>query len=205
VAQRTVQTLAFSLLAAVLLLAGCAQKSPEERVAETRAEYTVRLNAFLPQEPEVEEPAAGEGEEMAGEDEEMAEEGEEMAGEGEEAMAADEMEGGDEEMAGEGEEMAAEGPHTAEILFDLIVQFEGDEALPGITVDISHADPFEQEKAVYHHWIETGDMIKGETKQESFVMAIPDFETGDVFSVDLRSYVPPEERGEYREFAEAGP
>jgi len=201
VAQRTAQILVFSLLSAVLLLAGCAQKSPEEQVAETRAEYTVQLNAFLPQEPEAEEPAAEEGEEMAEGEEAMAEEGgEEMAGD---EMAGDEMAG--DEMAGEGDEaMADEGPRTAEILFDLIVQFDGDEPLPGITVDISHADPFEKEKAVYHHWIETGDMIKGQTNQESFVKEIPNFETGDVFSVDLRSYVPPEERSEYREFAEAG-
>lgn len=200
--KRTALVLSF---VATLLLVACPSKTPEQMVAEKRAKYVVQLNTWRLVEPPVEEMPMDEG--MAGE--EGAEAGEAMAvasaaAATEEAAEGEEM--GEEIEEGMGEEMMAEeGPRTATIFFDLIVQFTGREPLDGITVDITHADPFEQEKTVARHWIETGDMTKAETRQVSFEREFENYDEGDVFSVSLRSYVPPEEIGEYREFAAAAP
>jgi hypothetical protein len=136
---------------------------------------------------------------------EMAEEGVASSAEG--AMAAETEEGAEGEGAeGEGmmEPEMEEGPRTAQILLDLLVVFDGSESLPGLTVDISHADPFEKEKANYRKYIEPGTMLSGEQKQVPVILEVENFETGDAFSAFVRSNVPPEERGEYREFAEYG-
>jgi hypothetical protein len=119
-------------------------------------------------------------------------------------MAEGEMAEG--EMA-EGEEMMMEpemeeGPRTAQILLDVLVAFDGSESLPGLTIDISHADPFQKEKATFREYIETGPMLSGEQKQMTVVLEVENFETGDAFGASVRSNVPAEEQGEYREFAE---
>lgn len=121
-------------------------------------------------------------------------------------MAATEdpsAEGSGEVEGTEGETMSepAAGPSPATILIDLIVRFDGSEPLPGITVDIAQADPFEKTKASYRHWIETAGMFKRDTRQISFDLEVEDFQVGDVFSVVLESHVAAEDRGEYREFA----
>ena len=182
-------------LVAFLLTLGCAPKSPEEQVAMSRAEYTVTLNSFLPQRPEPEPILEGD----------MAAEAGEAVGEAA-AMAAESAMEGDEEAA-EGEEMEEMsedlGPQSTDILFDLIVRYDGTNPLSGLTLEVSHADAFEKEKASFRHWLELPPMVKSETKQVSFVREIPNFEDGDLFSVELRSAVPAEERGEYREFSNA--
>lgn len=199
---RSTPLTALVLALVALTLTACAQKSPEERVAEARTKYKVALNAFLPQDPE---PVI---------DEDMTEDAmpEEGAEASETAVAAEvaaaavaaegeEGEEGEEGMAEESEEMTSSG---RDVFFDLIVQFDGPESLPGITVEITHADPFEKEKASFRHYLETGTMVKSETKQVSFTVPGLDFVDGDLFSVDVRAHVPAEERGEYREFAESG-
>ena len=180
------------VLVASLFLAGCPEKSPELVVAEQRAKYTVKLNTFMAKEPEPAETM----EVMEGE----------MAAAAEEAAVAEEAEMVEEGAEGEGEEEMAEpeGPSSTTVFFDLLVNYDGRDApLPGITVDISHADPFEKEKGAYKHWIDTSGMVRGQMTQFDFELDVPDFETGDVFSVDLRSNIPPEEFGDYREFATA--
>ena len=183
---QNLRTFPLSALAVVsaLLAAGCPEKSPEMQIAEQRAKYTVKLNSFIPKTPQ-----EGASEFAAA-----------VAAEAVAEEAAAEGEGAEEEMA------EPEGPASTTVLFDLLVNYDGREApLPGITLDITHADPFEKEKGAYRYWIETADMVRGQMKQFSFEYEVPNFETGDVFSVELRSYVPPEELGDYREFAATAP
>ena len=194
----------FVFFGLLVLLVGCAGPStPEEKVAASRASYTVQLNAFLEQEPAVEEIVIEEVVEEAAEAGAVATA---MVAE-EAAVAAEESGEGEEGEAGEESEdvLSSDAPRSASILFDILVVFEGDDALPGITVEISHADPFEKEKAVYREYLETGPMLGGETKQMTVIREIEDFVTGDVFSVEMRPSVPAEEYGDYREFSEAAP
>ena len=186
-----------SAVALIFLLTGCGPKSPEQQVADTRAQYVVQLNTWAPREPVVEEVA----EEPAAEDAAEGDTGTESTVE--EAAGGDQ---GSDDQGSDDQEMAMEiaGPRPMTIFFDLIVRFDGDEALPGITVDVTHADPFEQEKGAYRQWIDTAGMAKRDTRQISFVLEGIEFEDGDTFSVLLRAHVPLEERGDYREFVEAG-
>ncbi len=181
----------------LLLLAGCTPKSPEEIVAETRTQYFVEPTGMLVQEIEAEDALAAEadqGDEPA----------EATAVAAEAAAVAAEAAAEGEEV--EGEEVAeADGPRTVQVLFDLILRFDGRKSLPGITIDIAHQDPFDKEKARYQQWIETDGMSRGDASQLSFEKEIPDYETGDQFTIEFQAFVPPEERGNYREFSEAAP
>lgn len=169
-------------LVTVLLAAGCPQQPPEVRIAETRTQYFLEPTGMLVQEIEI-----------AAEDFEDGEEAEAMAAD--QAMVDEEM--------GEGEEgtMEEAGPRTVKVLFDLIVRFDGlRESLPGITVEVAHSDPFGKEKARYLQWIETAGMKKGNARQLSFEREIPDYESGDEFSIEFRQHIPREEWGDYKEF-----
>jgi len=173
------RVLLFTLtLVTVLLTSGCPQQPPEVRIAETRTQYFLEPTGLLVREIEAE---------VSAEDFEGGEEAE---------AAADEA-------AGDGEEgtMEAEGPRTVKVLFDLVVRFDGlRDSLPGITVEISHSDPFGKEKARYLQWVETTGMKKGDARQLSFEREIPDYESGDEFTIEFREQIPREEWDDYREF-----
>lgn len=215
---RILSTLMLALALACLVLGACAPQDPEERLLEIRSRYTVKLNTWLPKEDLAPDPvpvdaaAVIDDEVMAGDGTEGDAMGDEAA-EGEmagDAMAGDEMAG--DEMEGEagemmaGEEMAMEpvGPQPTSILFDLVVRFEGDEPLPGITVDITHADSNETVKDTRRHWIDTSDLVSGVSEQKDFVLDGFLLEEGDIFSVELRQVIPPAERSAYRELAGLG-
>ncbi|RMH16864.1 MAG: hypothetical protein D6696_17265 [Acidobacteria bacterium] len=175
-----------SLAVAAALVAACTPADPAARIAKIRSQYTVELNSWLPR-PEEAAPAAGEAPEAAAGEAAVAEEGDAEEGTGDETTA--------------GEEDG--GPSPTRIFFDLVVGFEGREPLPGITVDITHASADEQVKEVRRHFIETPNLHRGGSQQIGFELDFPDFEEGDVFAVDVRQVVPPEERHLYPEFAEA--
>lgn len=185
--QRFHSILIWSLFAALLMAWGCAEKSPMEKIAETRAQYTVQLNAWLPQEPEVEPVETVEGDELEG-----------AESEGGEAEMVEETDPAAEEMS---EEAIEPEPLSTDILFDVILYFNGNESLPGITLDIVHAGPNEQVKATYRYWADTADMRKGNPRQFNFVLQIPGFESGDIFSMEVRQPIGEAEIGEYNEFA----
>lgn len=190
-------------LIVILGLVACAQKTPEQQVAEARSKYRVELNTFRPEAPEpveemVEEIVEGAEATAEGAAEAVATAAAEVEDAVDGAEDAEEGAEGDEEVLAE-----PEGPRTSNIFFDLLVQFDGTESLDGLTVDITQADAFEQEKATYRYYLETGPMVKSELKQMSFVLEDIPFETGDLFSVELREVVPAEEQGEYKEFADA--
>lgn len=92
-------------------------------------------------------------------------------------------------------------PRTVEVLFDLLVQHQQPENLPGLTLDISHADPFGKEKRSWRRYVEVPAMIKGQSSQISFNEKVDNFVDGDSFSVTLEKNVPPAERSAYREFS----
>lgn len=189
--RRSLTSLCLAVL--VLMVVGCKPLSPEQKVAAARAQYTVTLTSFMPKEPDPEE-----------EEDMIAEAAEGVAVAAEAAAVAGEAA----EETTEGEEMEEEeepGPRPANILLDLLVRFNGEEALPGITVEIAQAGPSGQEKATYLEYIETGGIRTGEERQVPVTLAVDNFEDGDAFSIEWNAFVPPEEQGEYREFSEQAP
>lgn len=172
------------------LMTACTPQDPVERVTEIRGQYRIELNAWLPQNVD-----GGSDEGEAGLDSET-----EF---GSEVGIATDLENGDEgtETDDGADGLDDEGMSAStDILFDLVVYLGGKEALPGVTIDVIHADPFKKEKLVFKEWLDTNGMVKGETRQVSFVTSIDDFVDGDVFSVVVRSIVPPSELGDYREY-----
>lgn len=177
-----VRSVPLAALAVALCSAACQPTDPQVRVAQIRSQYTVKLSSWLPlaAEPETTEPEITEPEA------ELAEPVPETP------------------PLPLGEEAPVEaGPRPTTIAFDVLISFDGNEPLPGITLDITHADPFQKEKDHRRHWIDTSRFRKGSTEQIDFQLGGFDFIEGDVFSVDLLQNVPAEVRGEYREFAEA--
>lgn len=71
--------------------------------------------------------------------------------------------------------------------------------------EVTQTDPFGEEKESTLKWLHTEGMVQGDFSQEDVEFKGVEFEDGDAFSVALREVVPPESRGQYREFAEAAP
>lgn len=165
-------------------LAACGPSTPEGKVAQIRAGYTIELNSWKKVKPQVETAAADE--EPAAE--EGSPEGEAAASETDEAAAP----------------AAAMGPEPTDVLFDLVVYFRGRKSLAGVTVDISHASAAQEEKGVYRQYIATSGMVNGETRQVDFVLHDLPLEDGDVFAVEVVPGVP-EDLSAYREFSEPVP
>ncbi len=90
------------------------------------------------------------------------------------------------------------------ILLDILVQHDSNERLPGVTVDISMVDAAKTEKGHWRLWVDTSKLQKANKTQLSHVLEDVDYTEGDGFFVEVRHPVPPEERGEYKEFAPAG-
>lgn len=193
--------LATALLAG--LAAGCAARSPEERVAEMRGRYSARLQNFVVKE----EPLPG----FETMDAETAEDGE--------AAAPGEAAPGDDAPAGgEGmEEMAA--PVQTNILLDVLIRNDNRERLPGLTLDIAQVGtggPTGDEatwdevvaspntKQTWRIWVDTSQISRGGGTPITYTLEdVQGYEPGDGFVVTVREPVPPAERGEYREYAEA--
>ncbi|HVS03862.1 MAG TPA: hypothetical protein VMT16_13935 [Thermoanaerobaculia bacterium] len=180
-------------LLAVTLVAfpGCRQTSEEERIADVRSQYQARLNGWIVREeaPAAEMPAP-----------EMEEDGEGMAGQPEEGAAA-EAEAGEEVAPGITITSEPMAPERRDVILDIVLFHTAPEALPGITLDISQAGPDEAEKAHFRAWIDTSEIRRGQHAQVNYVLEDLDFFPGDVFAVEVRDPVPPEERHQYREFA----
>jgi hypothetical protein len=101
--------------------------------------------------------------------------------------------------------LVREEPDAArpKILLDVTVRGDARPPLPGITVDVTMVDGARSEKARRRVWIDTSALGPG-GEQTTLVLEDLDFAPGDGFWVEVRTPVPPAERGEYREFAEAG-
>ncbi len=170
----------WSVAVVVLVVLGtavaCAPASPEERVAQIRSLYKAKLNGFLVQEePLVPLEAPPEGEE------------------GVEAPARAE--------GAEAELPAEPVPVRQKVLLDIMLQHDSPERLPGVTVDISMVDGNQQPKGEWRAWFETADIPKANQRVFTYVLEDVDYREGDGFAVEVRHPVPPEERGDYQEFA----
>lgn len=183
-----------------LAFSACPKKSPEARVIEARGNYSLQPTGFLVRELETEAVTPEEA-------------GEEVAVAAEAAASAEAVAVAAEaaaEEAAEGEVLDEEtaipqGPRSVEVMFDLLVRFNSSaDALPGITVEIVQNDASQNEKAKYLEWVETEGLRKGEARQVPIRLEVENYEDGDEFSVEWNEFVPPEKRGDYREFAEAG-
>lgn len=184
--------------ALVMTVVGCGPQSPEAKIAQIRDGYTIELNTWHTQEPPTEPLAIEEAVAEAAEAAAVAMSAEAAATAGEAATAEESAEG--EEM----EENMESGPQPKNVLFDLVVYFRGRKALEGITVDVTHSDDAQQEKAVYQQYIETAGMVNGDTRQVDFLLEDLMVEDGDAFAVTLASGVPAD-LGNYREFSEPAP
>jgi hypothetical protein len=156
---------------------GCAQKSPEEKVAELRSYYSARLNGFiLEEEPlvaEVPEPDA-----LA-----------EVEDEVEETLAEEAP-----------TEPMGEVEVEQKVRLDILIQHRSEERLPGITVDISMVDSDQVEKNHWRVWFDTSEVPKATVTQFTHILEDVGYEEGDGFFLEVRHPIPVEERGEYREF-----
>ena len=179
---RRIVRLAVLLPMVALLLTACPPKSPQERVAKQRSLYKATLLGFIveaepvPTEPVEESPVDG-GEAAAVAD------GDTLEGEAVEAVEA----------------MA---PIRQNVRVDVLLQHDSSEKLPGITLDIEMVDSNQVRKENWRLWVDTAELPKATGTQFVHLLEDVDYEEGDGFSVEVRSYVPPEERSEYREFAE---
>lgn len=181
---------ALALSALLLTSLGC---GPAD-VNQLRGNYSAEVNSWFKQEI----PAAAEA--MITVREEGDDAGEEIA---------DASETGEPEAAGEeeGEEEVpteiAETIHVSQkVTLDILVRHNGAGKLPGITVDIYQkaADAEDDDyKRNWKHWVDTSDLVV--VKQFTQTLEGVELEPDDVFAVEVREYVPPEEQDEYKEFS----
>jgi hypothetical protein len=165
----------------------CGPSDPAQEVEDARSRYSVEVPSFSVDQT----PAAGDvfTPPPEGEEGEATEAG--VAGEGaaEDAGAM---------------EPAEPVEVSQDVILDLLVRWNGRDPLPGITVDITHADADGNEKAVYRAYLETSDVHRGPPTQMVHRLEDVDYVEGDGFHAEVRSPVPAGERGEYREFSEGG-
>ena len=198
------KTSAWMIATALLagLAAGCAQPTPEERVAEMRGRYSAELQNFVVRE----EPLPGY--ETMDDGMNGAEGGDAAAGE--DAGAEDAVDGEDGM-----EEMAA--PVQTNVLLDVLIKNDNQENLPGLTLDVAQvaeggpeeatwdeivASP--QHKANWRIWVDTSTIGRGPGTSITYKLEdVEGYAAGDRFVVTVREPVPAGERGEYREYAEA--
>jgi len=168
------------VLSLSMALSACGPSSPAEKIAQTRSLYSASLNGFVvEEEPLFEEPL------------------EEVGEPGEEAATEVEIEEAELQEPADFEPVAI----SQRVLLDVLIKHNSYEKLPGITVEISMADPSGQEKDHWRAWFDTSNVERANVTQFTHILEDVSYEEGDGFFVELRHPVPEEERGEYREFA----
>jgi hypothetical protein len=165
------------------MIGACAQPSPQEQMAMTRARYEASMNGFLVDQQPIDIPPPPAEEETA---------------DGEVEADATEVE---ESASGETTEQPVSLRQS--VLLDVVIRHESAEKLDGITVDITMADG-ERELQVWRAWFDTSAIEKGPGTQFSYTLEDVDYQPGYGFSADIRYPVPPEEISLYREFSGLG-
>lgn len=190
--------LSFALVLVALTLFACEQKSPEEKVAELRSRYTVEVNqsGFVAT-PRYPEPELTD-EEMVGEEGEAGDES--ATGEAAGGDADTDADAVDDEMSMAEPEPEPEG---YDILLDLIVATSSRTTLPQLTIDIVHLDPSKNEKNRWPVTLDTSSIVRGPGVQVTQKLENINYEEGDIFFAEVRSDVPPAQRGDYPEFSTA--
>lgn len=166
------------------LLVACQEPTPEERVARARSRYEASLNGFVVKQ----QPVSG-SEVPAGD----------SAPEGGDVASQEDMS----DVDGSGETTEAPIELSQDVLLDIVIRHDSFDKLDGITVDITMAEG-ERELQVWRAWFDTTGIEKGPGVQFSHTLENVDYLPGYGFSAEIRYPVPPEERSEYREFAELG-
>ena len=178
---------ALAVSALLLTSIGC---GPAD-VNQLRGNYSAELNSWFKQET----PTSAEA--MIT----VQEEGDDAAEEGEPAQEPEETEAaaeGEEEMP---TEMAETVNVSQKVILDIVVRHNGAGTLRGITVDIfQKAADAEEPKRNWKLWVDTSDLAV--VKQITQTLEGVELEPDDVFAVEVRNYVPPEERDEYKEFSQ---
>jgi len=184
-----------SIALSLLLAVACGKPmSPEEKVADQRAKYTATLNGFVVHAVPVDEAMEGaQGEAMETTmDETTGAMDDQASGEGmDEAM---DQEGGE----------AMPAPTRQDAILDILVSTTSREPLSHLTVDVDQVDANENPKGHWLAYLDTADVHRGPGTQISYTVENVDYADGDGFNVEVRSPVPPEDRGQYKEFQESG-
>lgn len=177
--RKSILALTALCLAVPVLGLACASEpeDPAEQVSEIRSRYSAQLNGFVVhQVPET-----------------PAEPPVEVPGESAEPVADDRA---------EGVEVLEPVPVAQAVTLDILVSREGRESLPGLTLDVTHVDAREEEKASWKVYLDVADVHRGPGTQIAYRLEDVEYEEGDGFHVEVRHPVPAAERGEYREFQE---
>jgi hypothetical protein len=181
---KAISRVALLLPLVALALAACTPKSNADRVAKLRTYYKARIIGFVVQAEPVAEvaPAA------------VDEDGATAASSADEpALAGDD----------DGAPMEEAVPEIRQdIMVDILLQHDSPQKLSGITLDIEMVDADQQPKGAWKVWVDTADLPKATGTQFTHVLEDVDYVEGDGFNVEVRTPVPAEERGEYREFSE---
>lgn len=182
---RSLVALALLVLGAGLLGA-CAPSDPVQELEDARSRYSVEAVSFSVDQT----PAGGDA---------FAAPPMPAEGEGGEAAAGE----------GAGEEGGAVEPMepvevSQDVILDLLVRWDGRDPLPGLTIDITHADVDGNEKGSHRAYIETADVHRGPPTQMVHHLEDVPYEEGDGFHAEVVSPVPAGERAQYREFSEGG-
>ena len=85
-------------------------------------------------------------------------------------------------------------------ILDIVVSTDGEEQLPGLTLDIEHLDAERRAKDRRTFWVETAALARGQSAQVTHVLENVAWETGDAYSVAVRKPIPPDGTAGYREF-----
>ena len=182
----------FVLLSVVtLLVAACAQKSPQEKVAALRAKYSATVNqSGFAAKARMPEPVSEEiGTDEAGT--------EDTGAEGAGAEDAAEL------SEGEVLEPPDLGPLRYDILLDIVVATTSREILPELTVDVVHLSSAKQEKQRWQVTLDTSKVLRGPGAQITHALENVEYVEGDVFFTEVRNPVPQAEVAKYPELANA--
>jgi hypothetical protein len=101
---------------------------------------------------------------------------------------------------GEGGGQSAAPRVRTDAILDILVSTDGEEQLPGLTLDIEHLDAERRAKDRCTFWVETAALARGQSAEVSHVLENVAWETGDAYSVEVRKAIPPDQRSAYREF-----
>ncbi len=103
-------------------------------------------------------------------------------------------------MDADGNEVSIEPIIEKDILFDMLVQSEADQALSGLTVDFEHVDSSGNIKSERKIYLDISAVGRGNVGSFSETLTNVDYTEGDGFTVNVRSPIPEAERSQYREF-----
>lgn len=200
---RMLATLTLAGLAAVVG-AGCAEPTPEERVAEMRGRYSAELQNFVVNEvPLPGSEVTAHGVDGAEGVDPVAEEAE-----GEDGMNGMDGMDGMEEM---------DVPVQTDVVLDVLIRNGNHELLPGVTLDVAQVGEGGPEEASWDEivasprtkqtwriWVDTSTIGRGPGTSVTYRLEdVEDYQPDDRFVVTVREPVPAAERGDYREYAEA--